>query len=93
MNNPVPAPAIVDVELEERYWYPDDGGIVWLAGYQPVDASGRFLARDAPELACAGLVVAGVAGAAQHHADALSAPGAAPGRPLELRVRGSAGTR
>ena len=78
-------PAVVDVELEERYWYPEDGGVVWLAGYQPVDASGRFLARDAPELADAGLVVTGVAGAAQHHAEALAAEEASPGRPLELR--------
>ena len=78
-------PAIVDVELEERYWYPDDGGIVWLAGYQPVAPDGRFLARDAPELAAAGLRVSGVAGAAQHHADVLATEEVAPGRPLELR--------
>jgi hypothetical protein len=77
--------AVVDVELEERYWYPDDGGIVWLAGYQPVGADGRFLARDAPELAAAGLRIAGVAGAAQHHAEALAADEVEPGRPLELR--------
>ena len=32
----------VDVAFEERYWYPDDGSILWIAGYQPVDAdSGR----------------------------------------------------
>src|ERR687890_292118 len=37
---------IVDVEREERYWYPDDGGIVWLAGFQPVAPDGRFLGRD-----------------------------------------------
>jgi hypothetical protein len=80
-----PDPVIVDVELEERYWYPDDGGIVWLAGYQPVGADGRFLARDAPELAAAGLRIAGVAGAAQHHAEALAGEDVAPGRPLELR--------
>jgi hypothetical protein len=78
-------PAIVDVELEERYWYPDDGGIVWLAGYQPIAADGRFLARDAPELAAAGLRISGVAGAAQHHAEVLAAEEVAPGRPLELR--------
>jgi hypothetical protein len=77
--------AIVEVELEERYWYPDDGGIVWLAGYQPVDAQGRFLARDAPELAAAGLRVSGVAGAAQHHVDVLAGDDVAPGRSLELR--------
>ncbi len=77
--------AIVDVELEERYWYPDDGGIVWLAGYQPVGPDGRFLARDAPELAAAGLLISGVAGADQHHADVLAGDDVAPGRPLELR--------
>ena len=42
--------AQVDVVAEERYWYPDDGGIVWVAGYQLVDADGRFLGRDAPEV-------------------------------------------
>ena len=76
---------IVEVEREERYWYPDDGGIVWLAGFQPVAPDGRFLARDAPELAAAGLRIAGVAGAARHHADALASDAAAPGQPLELR--------
>jgi hypothetical protein len=76
---------IVDVVLEERYWYPEDGGIVWLAGYQPVDAEGRWLGRDAPELAARGLRVAGVAGAARHHAAALEAADAGPGRPLALR--------
>jgi HIRAN domain len=74
----------VDVELEEHYWYPDDGGIVWLAGYQPVAEDGRFLARDAPELAAAGLHVATVAGA-RFNEDALSSDAAAPGRPLALR--------
>jgi len=40
----------VDVEVEERYWYPEDGGAVWLAGYGLLDpASGRRLARDAPD--------------------------------------------
>ena len=75
----------VDVEFEERYWYPDDGGVVWLAGYQPVDADGRYLARDAPELAALGLRVAGVAGAGRHHAEALASDAAAPGSPLVLR--------
>jgi hypothetical protein len=75
---------VVDVELEERYWYPDDGGIVWLAGYQPVAADGRFLARDAPELAAAGLRIAGAAGA-RFNERALESDDAAPGRPLELR--------
>lgn len=71
--------------FEERYWYPDEGGQVWIAGYTPVDAEGRYLARDAPELAARGLRVCGVAGAAQHHADALTSDAAAPGAPLELR--------
>jgi hypothetical protein len=79
-------PATVDVAYEERYWYPDDGGVVWLAGYHLVDAaSGRFLGRDAPELAARGLRVCGVAGAGRHHAEALGSEGATPGRPLSLR--------
>jgi hypothetical protein len=76
----------VDVEFAERYWYPDDGGQVWLAGYQPIDAvSGAFLARDAPTLAERGLRLAGVAGAGRHHADTLASDELAPGRPLVLR--------
>ena len=76
----------VAVVFEERYWYPEDGGVVWLAGYTTVDAeTGEFLARDAPELAARGLRVAGVAGAARHHAEALASDAAAPGRPLVLR--------
>ena len=38
----------VRVQLEERYWYPDDGGIVWVAGYHPVDDGGSFIGRDDP---------------------------------------------
>jgi plastocyanin len=77
---------IVDVEYDERYWYPDDGGQVWLVGYQLVDsATGRYLARDAPELVEMGLHVAGVAGAGQHHAEALESADVAPGAQLELR--------
>ena len=77
---------VVTVEWDERYWYPEEGGVVWLAGYTVVDpASGAYLARDAPELRAAGRRVAGVAGAARHHADALASGGAAPGRPLALR--------
>jgi HIRAN domain len=75
----------VQVLHEERYWYPDDGGQVWLAGYTPVAEDGRYLGRDAPELAARGLRVASVAGAAAHHARALAGEAAAPGRPLELR--------
>jgi HIRAN domain-containing protein len=76
----------VDVEYDERYWYPDEGGVVWIAGYQVVDrAGGRYLARDAPQLRERGLLVAGVAGAGAHHADALGSDAVAPGRPLELR--------
>jgi HIRAN domain len=76
----------VHVEWEERYWYPEDGGVIWLAGYTPVDpATGAYLGRDAPELAARGLRVTGVAGAARHHAEALASDAAAPGRPLVLR--------
>jgi HIRAN domain len=79
-------PVVVDVEYDERYWYPDDGGQVWLAGYSIVDPStGRYLARDSQELAARGLRVVGVAGAAQHHAEAVATGAAEPGRPLELR--------
>ena len=80
------SPAVVQVSFEERYWYPEAGGAVWLSGYQLVDPeSGRYLGRDDPALAARGLRVAGVAGAARHHADALESDAAAPGRPLKLR--------
>jgi hypothetical protein len=72
----------VDAVQQERYWYPDDGGEVWVAGYQLVDAEGRYLARDAPELVDAGLRVAG---ARAHHAAALQSDYAAPGSALVLR--------
>jgi hypothetical protein len=76
----------VDVRYEERYWYPEDGGAVWIAGYQLIDReSGRLLGREAPELAERGLRVVGVAGAARHHRDALVSEAVAPARPLELR--------
>ena len=73
----------VVVEREERYWYPDDGGIVWLAGFMPVDPGTRsFLGRDA--LHDRGLLVAGVAGAAAHHGDVLQSDAARPGAELRL---------
>jgi HIRAN domain len=76
----------IHVEYDERYWYPEDGGQVWLVGYQVVDpVSGRYLARDSPELAERGLHVAGVAGAGLHHAEALEAAAIEPGSRLELR--------
>ena len=77
---------VVDVAFEERYWYPEDGGVVWVAGYHVVDpGSGRYVGRDDPLLEDRGLIVAGVAGAAQHHATGLASEGAEPGRPLVLR--------
>jgi hypothetical protein len=76
---------VVRALFEERYWYPDDGGQVWIAGYTPVDDDGRYLGRDAPELVARGLRVAGVAGAARFHGEALAGDAAAPGQPLELR--------
>jgi hypothetical protein len=76
----------VEVSLQERYWYPDEGGIVWLAGYQRVDPeSGDYLARDAPQLAERGLRVAGVAGAGAHHGEALQREAVEPGAELALR--------
>jgi HIRAN domain len=81
-------PVAIQVEgvWEERYWYPDDGGQVWLVGYQLFDRAGdRYLGRDAPELAARGLRVAGLAGARQHHADAVESEDVGPGRALELR--------
>jgi HIRAN domain len=75
----------VDVVAQERYWYPDDGGEVWVAGYQLVDGEGRYLGRDAPELVDAGLRVSRVAGARDHHAEALQSEAAAPGSALVLR--------
>ena len=78
--------ADVAVAHEERYWYPDDGSIVWVAGYTLVDPhSGRYLARDAPELAARGLVVCAVAGAAQFHDAVLQSDEVAPGCALVLR--------
>jgi HIRAN domain len=78
------AATAVDVTFEERYWYPTDGGAVWLAGYQLVDRdSGRYLARDAPELAQRGLRVAGVAGA--RHAQGIGSDALGPGMALVLR--------
>ena len=77
---------LVDVEFAERYWYPDDGGQVWLSGYQLIDPdSGAYVARDAPALAARGLHVAGVAGASRFHAAALASDALAPGSPLALR--------
>jgi hypothetical protein len=77
---------LVHAGYEERYWYPDDGGQVWVAGYQLIDPdSGRYLARDAAELTSRGLHVVAVAGAGRHHAEAIASDAVAPGSPLELR--------
>ena len=77
---------VVDVSFDEKYWYPEDGGVVWLSGFQVVEPeSGRFLARDAPELLARGIRVAGVAGAGAHHAEAVASEDVEPGRSLELR--------
>ena len=82
----MPAALVVDVSFEERYWYPDDGGVVWLSGYQLVDPTdARFLGRDDPELVARGLRVVAVAGAGRHHSEALEREDVAPGRALLLR--------
>jgi hypothetical protein len=76
---------IVEASYEERYWYPPDGGIVWLAGYSLTDpGTGRFLANNAPELIRRGLRVTSVAGVT-HQPEALQSHAAAPGSPLTLR--------
>ncbi len=78
--------ADVAVEHDERYWYPDDGAIVWVAGYTPVDPdSGRYLARDAPQLTARGLIVAGIAGAVRFHDEVLQSEAVGPGAALTLR--------
>lgn len=74
----------VAVEFQERYWYPDDGGEVWVSGFHLVDESGQWLGRGSPELAAAGLIICGVAGAGFRPA-ALASEEAAPGRRLTLR--------
>ena len=75
---------VVLVEREERYWYPDDGGIVWLAGFMPIDPdTRRFLGREA--LHERGLLTAGVAGAAQFHDAVLQSEAVQPGTALTLR--------
>jgi HIRAN domain len=74
---------VVAVESQERYWYPDDGGEVWVAGCYPVDAAGRFMSREALEHE--GLLVSHVAGAT-HRPEAVASDEAAPGRPLTLRA-------
>ncbi|MDQ3741273.1 MAG: HIRAN domain-containing protein, partial [Actinomycetota bacterium] len=74
----------VPVSREERYWYPDDGGIVWVAGFMPIDPdTRRFLGRDA--LREQGLIVCGAAGAAQFHDDVFQGDGAEPGEAVLLR--------
>jgi hypothetical protein len=74
----------VDVEYDERYWYPEDGGQVWLVGYQLVDSeTGQYIGREAA--GDRGLRVAGVAGAGLHHSEALQSAEVGPGAALELR--------
>lgn len=59
---------------------------MWVVGYTPVDPdTGRYLARDAPELAGRGLIVTGIAGAARFHDDVLQSADLRPGVPLALR--------
>ena len=74
----------VTVTREERYWYPDDGGIVWVAGFMPIDPESRsFLGREA--LRERDLISCGVAGAAAHHDDVLQGEAVQPGTALTLR--------
>ena len=74
---------VVLVEREERYWYPDDGGIVWLAGFMPIDPETRsFVGRE--QLRERGLITCGVAGAAAFHDDVLQSDAVEPGAALRL---------
>ncbi|HEX8122621.1 MAG TPA: HIRAN domain-containing protein [Solirubrobacteraceae bacterium] len=74
----------IAVQREERYWYPDDGGIVWIAGFMPIDPeTRRFLGREA--LGERGVLSAGVAGAAQFHDEVLQSEAVEPGAELTLR--------
>src|SRR3954447_20428457 len=77
---------LIDVHFEERYWCPDDGGEIWISGYQLVDGD-RFLGRDAPELAERGLRVANVARAGPPHPPPPGAQGGAPPAPRGPRGR------
>ena len=73
----------IAVTREERYWYPDDGGIVWVAGFMPIDPGTRsFLGREA--LRERGLLSCGVAGAAAHHDAVLQGEAVRPGAALRL---------
>lgn len=82
---------IVDVQAEERYWYPPDGGIVWLAGFHLVNpGTGSYIPNSAPELVARGIRIASVAGADKWHPETLQSDAAAPGAPLVLtRDRGN----
>jgi hypothetical protein len=75
---------LIDVRFEERYWYPEDGGELWIAGYHVVDGD-RYVGREDAWLAEQELRIAGVAGAEAHHAAVLASDAVAPGRPLALR--------
>ena len=73
-----PRPLVVDVSFEERYWYPDEGGAVWLPGTTrstpPTGATSPATTRAGRT----GLRVAAVAGAARFHPEALASEEAAP---------------
>ncbi|HEV7461461.1 MAG TPA: HIRAN domain-containing protein [Solirubrobacteraceae bacterium] len=75
----------LDAIVDDGRFTGDDGSAWWAGGYQLVDSStGRFLARDAPELDRIGVLVTRVAGAGFKH-EALQGDQFSPGRPLRLR--------
>jgi hypothetical protein len=75
----------LDAIVDDGRFTGDDGSAWWAGGYQLVDGStGRFLARETPELDRIGVIVTRVAGAGFKH-EALQGDQFSPGRPLRLR--------
>ena len=77
---------LVDAGYEERYWYPDDGGQVWVAGYSS-STTDRVATWPAMPPSSASAACAWWAWPApgRHHAEAIASDAVTPGSPLELR--------
>ena len=80
-----PVEITLDAIVDDGRFTGDDGSEWWGGGYQLIErTTGRFLARDAPELERIGVFVTRVAGAGFKH-EALQGEQFSPGRPLRLR--------